>query len=245
MLWIKRLRTTLITLIATMRRVAAMGLLGCLMLAFVPVGCGSRLGPITAMQAQSDGRPPVPRATVERLKACMEEYGEQLAPGSHSIHLVIKTDKNGGKRRVTENDIPNTAPEFASCTRQALREMEIPAEFFRLAADMEKKTQGDVSKAQRSNMGSPLIVVVGVAVGLSEVVLEAGAFTILFAITVELAADAVKELCLDHYVACVASNTFGGRGRHIRDSKCSLCMDVCIINKGEWPAEVGSGPCAY
>ena len=99
MLWMKRLMTTLTTLIATMRRVAAMGLLGCLMLAFMPIGCGSRFGPVTAMQAQSDGRPPVPRATVERLKACMEQYGEQLAPGSHSIHMVIKTDKNGVKRR--------------------------------------------------------------------------------------------------------------------------------------------------
>jgi len=126
--------------------------------------------------------------------------------------------------------------------------MEIPAEFFRLAAVMAQRTKGDVSKAQRSNMGSPLILVAVVAIGLSETVFEVGAYTILFAITVELAAVAVKdvkEMCLDHYVACVANNTFRGRGRHIGDSKCSLCMDVCIDKKGEWPAEVGSGSCAY
>jgi len=101
MLWIKRVMSALITLIGTLRRIAAMGLLGCLMLPFVPLGCGSRLGPVTASQAQQEGKAPVPPATVERLKACVEEYGEQLPPGSLTIHPVIKADKHGVKWSVT------------------------------------------------------------------------------------------------------------------------------------------------
>ena len=119
-----------------MRTIAAMGFLGCATTALLPVGCGSRLGPVRASLSRPDGRAPVPGATVERLKACMEEYGEQLGPGSHAIHPVIKADKNGVKWSVTENDIPNTAPEFGACARQALRDMEIPGEFFRLTEVM-------------------------------------------------------------------------------------------------------------
>jgi hypothetical protein len=224
------------------------------MLAFLPVGCGSRLGPITASQSRQDGKAPVPAVTVERLKACMEVYGEQLGPGAHRINPVIKADKNGVKWSVTENDIPNSAAEFASCTRQAVRDMEIPAEFFKLAEVMQQRAKGDVSKAQRSNMGSPLILVVGVAIGLSELMLEAGAYTILFAISVQLENDAIrdieetleeqeenKKLCNAELTACLLTPLADLDGNHYRSSRCVMCYDGCIANKGLWPYRMMKG----
>jgi hypothetical protein len=268
MLWIKRMINSLITVITTLitlmriRRVAAMGLIGCLFMAFMPVGCGSRLGPITASQSRLDGKAPVPAVTVQRLTACMEVYGEQLGPGSHRINPVIKADKNGVKWSVTENDIPNSAAEFGSCTRQALRDMEIPAEFFRLAEVMQQGAKGDVSKAQRSNMGSPLILVVGVAIGLSELMFEAGAYTILFAISVELVQETAKDIaetlrlreqakedCDREMASCFLSATASKRGSVKGAHRCEWCWEACMRNEGNWPSQadtsIGKVRCDY
>jgi hypothetical protein len=108
---------------------------------------------------------------------------------------------------------------------------------------------------QRLYVGNPAVVVI-VVVGLSEIVLEAGAYTILFAVTVKVvdkAAEDVAELlkrkrdkawdeCLNRYEACVAGPLYREEGKHIKDSRCGLCLGICR-NTGKWPAFVDIGPC--
>jgi hypothetical protein len=96
-------------------------------------------------------------------------------------------------------------------------------------------------------MGNPALVVV-VVVGLSELVLEAGAYTIPVAVTVEVVNEAVKDVkeqCLQHYVACIASELYRRLGRGHGDTRCNLCRDVCVDDNGTWPLRVGNGTCKY
>ena len=93
-----------------------------------------------------------------------------------------------------------------------------------------------------------------VVVGLYEIVLEAGAYTILFAVTVKVvdkAKDDVVEAlkrrppitdgeddkeCVDGYERCILSGG-GGRGNNWNTTVCENCLRVCQ-NKGGWPYSV-------
>ena len=63
----------------TMRRhvhtITAIGLLGTVSFGFVPVGCGSRLGPVRASQNGGIDHANFPDITVEHAKDCVAEYG--------------------------------------------------------------------------------------------------------------------------------------------------------------------------
>jgi hypothetical protein len=88
-------------------------------------------------------------------------------------------------------------------------------------------------------------------------VLEAGAYTIMFAVTVkvvEKAATDVAELakkgkwfnkCVAHYAACMAT-AMGGPfgGNHQKSSRCNSCFQRCDFDKS-WPTGVGNGTCEY
>jgi len=108
----------------------------------------------------------------------------------------------------------------------------------------------------RSFMGSPALVVV-VVVGLSEIVLEAGAITILFAVTVEVVNEAGKDIadaarrrrtkkdeCAEHYAKCMDKALSGEDGNHWRQTRCGACLRKCT-RFDAWPTEVGNGSCDY
>jgi hypothetical protein len=223
---------------------AAVGLAGWMMLGLVPPGCGGGLGRVTARQDPSEDRPAVPDMTVERLQECVREYGGQLAPGRYSFRPNVQVDRDGFGREVSTHDIPEEARDLAACTRVVLREMALPE------AILQAPSSGDAAATMnRAYMGSPALVVV-VVVGLSELVLEAGAYTILFAVTVELVNEAGKDIaeagrkrrrwekeCLDGYEECMDSRVGDELGNNWNQARCALCRDVCQKEKS-WPSQV-------
>jgi len=240
-----------------LRKVAAIGSFGFAM-GVSQLACGSRLGPVRASQdAGGIDRPNLPDITVEKAKWCMAEYGSQLEPGRHAFNSTVKVNEDGDKLDVSIDDIPETAPDFAACMRNVLRDMPIAEEPFRQGVETLKYRREQASTAQRSLVSSPVVIVVaGVAIVVSELVLEAGAYTVLFAVTVkvvEKAAEDVAEegwraVCAAHYAACMMSSVSKKKGNHWRQTRCGICERRCSTHK-VWPDQVGSweddGSCKY
>jgi hypothetical protein len=128
--------------------------------------------------------------------------------------------------------------------RVTLREMAIPD-----AVLQAPPSEDAAATMSRAYMGSPAAVVV-VLVALSEIVLEAGAVTILFAVTLEVVDEAGKDIaeaarrrrtkkdaCTDGYVECMDSRVGDEHGNNWNQTRCALCMDRCEKN-GSWPSQV-------
>ncbi|MBK9258701.1 MAG: hypothetical protein IPM54_02570 [Polyangiaceae bacterium] len=249
-----------------MRTIAAMGFLGAVTMGLTPLGCTSRLGPVRA--SQTEGRvdhPNVPDITLARASDCVAEYGSQLEPGRHRFDAKVYVDEDGDKEDVTIDDIPNTAYDLGACMRNALRAMPIAEEPLRQGVATLKYRREHPNAAERSLTSSPIVVVVaGVTIVVSELVLEAGAYTIVFAVTVKVVDKAGKEVadvlrripridddedegqdeCLDRYVRCMGTHISRKDGNHWKESRCGTCRSVCQRLKS-WPTEVGNGSCEY
>jgi hypothetical protein len=234
--------------------ITKVGFLGSMALALIPLGCGGMEPPIRQQQSPTLEHPAVPPNTAERLQECVKEHGYQLEGGSWAFSPTIQVDREGYLVNVNAGEIPKTAPDLAACTRIALGDMAIPSYFFNLRQKQSDTATNEPTMAQRSFMGSPAVVVV-VVVGLSEIVLEAGAVTILFAVTVRVVDKAVddvaeavkrrrtwKDDCTDGYVNCKISPTGWGRGNHWNESRCGTCRNVCDLNKGKWPSHIEMFP---
>ncbi|MBK9261211.1 MAG: hypothetical protein IPM54_15575 [Polyangiaceae bacterium] len=229
-----------------------MGLLGATTIGLTQLGCTSRLGPVHAKQATPwFGRPELPDVTVARAADCVAEYGTQLEPGYHKFDSKVLVDEDGDKEDVTIDDIPNTAYDLGACMRNALRAMPIAEQPLREGVHILKNRREQASAAERSLMGSPAVVVAGVTIVVSELMLEAGAYTFLFAVTVEVvdraAKDAMEALrrrrkwereCDDHVTACLASDLADREGSVYGSSRCLMCGEYCKKNRGAWPTTV-------
>ncbi len=224
------------------RTIVAVGFLGCATLGIVPLGCGNSLGPVLAREYGPKGKSPMPARTIERLQECMAEYGGQLEPKTYLFSPTVEIDQNGVAQAVATDDIPVHADDFAACTRVALGAMAIPEGVLRLA-------RMQATAGQRSYMGSPAIVVI-VVVGLSEIALEAGAYTFLFAVTVkvvEKAKDDVLEAvkrrrmpweneCQRKLTECLLSSLGSQWGDVHGTSRCAMCFKRC--DKSGWPSRI-------
>jgi hypothetical protein len=180
--------------------------------------------------------------TVERLQECVREYGGQLEPGRYSFSPNVQVSRGGFVQEVSTRDIPEEARDLAACTRVVLGEMALPE------AILQAPPSEDAAVAtSRAYMGSPAVVVI-VVVGLSELVLEAGAYTFLFAVTVELVSEAGKGIaearrrtkkdeCAEHYTECMDSKVGDQLGNTWNQSRCALCMEWCNRNRS-WPSQV-------
>jgi hypothetical protein len=145
------------------------------------------------VQAVSSPDPSLPRITVSRLQNCVSIYGGQLPPGRHHFNPIVKVDQDGMRRGVETPDMPGSAPDFAACTRIALGEMTVPSSVFNMGTTQSAASTNAVTPAQRLYVGNPAVAVI-VVVGLSEIVLEAGAYTILFAVTVKVVEKAKDDV---------------------------------------------------
>lgn len=212
------------------------------------VGCGG----VTVREVSPASAHALPAMTIERLQACTDEFGGQLEPGRYDVHPVVKVDTDGIVRGVELTEIPRTAHDLAACMRIALGDMAIPASVFNLRPTQSASTDKPTAE-QRSYIGNPVVVVV-VVVEVGEIILEAGAITILFATTVkvvEKAADDVAELakqrriwrdqCTDDYTGCIASPAGRARGNHWNMTRCGTCREVCE-RSGKWPSHVPMFP---
>jgi hypothetical protein len=193
MFWMRSLVTRFVTL-TLRRRVAAMGLLGCLMLAFLPIGCANSIetAPLRYReQHQNDGHL-LPDITVQRLQACVEEYGRQLEPRSYRVEAKVKANQNAQIRDVEVGGIPDDAPDLAACTRITLREMSLPMSVRQLRPGQTIGAADRPLSPHRNEAGN--VIVVGIAILLGEFVVEYGGYTILFAVTLDLVHEAVKNI---------------------------------------------------
>ena len=231
--------------------IASVGFAGWLMLALMPLGCGGGLGHVTAKQEASNNRPVLPDRTVKRLQACVAEYGDQFGPGHYRFNPHVRVDQEGYTQAISTEDMPATAHDLAACTRVALDAMPIPSSVLDTppAAD-------SVVTTSRSYMGSPVVVVI-VVVELTEIVFEAAAYTFLFAVTVEVARVAEKDIadaarrrrttkdeCAEGYAACIATPVSGEDGNTWKQTRCGNCLDRCTFDN-VWPTNVGNGSCEY
>jgi len=154
-------------------------------------GCGGA-APTIRQRAPTADRPAIPRITAERLQECVNEYGHQLEGGSWAFGPTIQVDSEGYVVNVDDGGVPKTAAELAACTRSAWTDMAIPASVFDLRAKQLASTN-EPTVEQRSYLSNPAVVVI-VVVGLGEIALEAGAITILFAVTVKVVDKAVDDV---------------------------------------------------
>ncbi|UQA56099.1 hypothetical protein [Polyangium aurulentum] len=192
----------------------------------------------------------MPDTTVERLRECVADHGGQLEPGRYFLNTHVRVDREGVNRGASTVDVPQTSPDLTACMRVVLREMAVPEAILQAPP-----SEDAAATMNRAYMGSPAVVVV-VAVGLSEIVLEAGAITILLAVTVEVVNEAGKDIaeaarrkpwekkCLDHYEACMRTTVADEDGNHWTESRCGNCYSTCRDKKA-WPAKVGNGSCDY
>lgn len=238
------------------RPLAGLGLFAASSLGLLPLGCAGRA---SAWQTPSDSRPPVPEETVERLKTCVEKHGAELREGSSALSPLVRMDSEGNKFDVITDDMPRDADELAACTRLALWEMNVPA--WMLAVRPGKLPTGAVQNpVQRSAMGSPVVVVLGVTIVLADLVIEAGAITLIFTLAIEILDDAAKDIaeagrrrrwkedCIDNYARCMSTPVANDPGNHWRHSRCAQCLVICKKDE-KWPESVGawegSGSCDY
>lgn len=227
----------------SLRTLAAIGTLGCATMVLIPLGCGSRLGPVHATQKGGLDHPNLPDITVERAKECVAEYGAQLDSGHHTFNSKVVVNDDGDKEDVTIDDIPGTAPDFAACMRNVLRDMPIAEQPFRQGLKELKYRREHPSADQRQFMGSPVIIVIaGVTIVVTELVLEAGATTILFAVTVEVIDKAIRDMrrrprwkrnCDEKLAECLLSSLGRLWGNVKGSSRCVMCYDRC--DEDGWP----------
>ncbi len=211
------------------------------------MGCGG----VTVREVSPASPHSLRAITVERIQGCATEFGKELESGSYNIHSIVKVDPDGYKQGVEMEGIPDTAPNLATCVRLAVQDMEIPASVFNLRSNHSTASTNAPTVEQRSLMGNPAVVVI-VVVGLGEIAIEAGAYTILLGVTVkvlEKAAEDVEEkgwkaVCIAKYAACVAAVGTWKRGNHLGISRCASCLETCKKEES-WPSDIGNGSCEF
>jgi hypothetical protein len=237
-----------------LRTITGIGFLGCATMGLILPGCASRLGPATATQTKGGiDRPNLPDITLAQGSECVAEYGRLFEPGRHEFKSTVQVNEDGDKVGVTIDDLPNTAYDLGACMRNVFRSMPIAEEPFRHGVETLKYRREQAMAAQRTLVSSPVVVVVaGVTIIVSEIVIEAGAYTFLFAVTVKVVEKAAEDVaeggkahCAAHYAACMATSVAKKNGNHWRQSRCGNCARVCVLNEGSWPTAVGNGSCEY
>lgn len=236
------------------QQLGAIGILAGMISSFSPLGCASSIetAPLRYRDRHQNNGHLLPAITVERLQACLEEYGGQLDDDSLRVEATVQVDQAGQTRNVGVTGIPENAPDFAACARIALREMTVPALPLRAgstigAANMEASATGN----EIAHPG----VLVEVAILLGEFMAQHGAKAVLYAVTIEVvgtvAVVATQEMitrtrwrkrCTDGYVNCIASPAGRARGNNWNERRCGTCRNVCDKNKGSWPSHIEMFP---
>lgn len=225
-----------------------------MLVGFMPMGCSNTVGSVRVTETTKASRSNYPDRTVERFQECVTEHAAQLGPGNHALDATMDMDEDGLRYNVEIANLPASGEDFGACMRSALEDMVISEKRLDDAREKLKVQRQQALAEQKKLMGSPVVIVVaGVTVIVTEVMLEAGAITILFATTVTLIDKAAKDVaelisqrawnkCLAEYENCVAGKRYYEEGRHIRDSRCGACIMICR-GTGKWPAATSLGPC--
>ncbi len=234
-------------------KVGAVGCLGWLTMVGVMPGCGSGLGPVTVTQMGGIDRPNFPDVFVEHAKECVSEHGKLLEPGRHRFDSTVDVDDEGVKWGVTIDGIPDTAADLGACLRIALANMPIADEPFRRGVETLNFRREEALAEQRKLVGHPIVLVIaGVTIVVSEVALEAGAVTILLAVSVTVIDKASKDVaemakrgargrssCVTGYVNCIMNGGSPFLGNNWNITRCATCQSVCENRTPKsWPSSV-------
>lgn len=235
----------------------AVGLLGASVMGFMPMGCSSNLGRVTAIQSVQNDRPDVPGITVEKLKECVSTYGGQLEKMEHRFQPEIKVTAEGKIVEVVVDDIPGIARDFKICVQQALNETDVPLAWLLRMRELKEamdKEQASVDSKKfvgipgKVTIGSSPLIVAVVGIAFAELALQAAGYTFLFAIGVtlvhELGKNAWRAECAAHYEACILRGGQYKNGNHWTDSRCGTCLAACTREDG-WPSSIANGSCEY
>jgi hypothetical protein len=222
----------------------AFGLVGCSMLAFTPMGCGGVVDDYSRAPISERGLK-LPESTVARLQACADEYAPKLPSSSYKLSFDVAVDALGGVVEVKTVDMQPFNRDVDVCMILALRAMSVPASVLP-KGDAPLVSENTQTPASRGTLGTVFIPIAVIAV--AEIMLEAGAVTFLFAITLRLA-DAIarrswKDECAEEYTKCMDTAVSGEDGNHIKQTRCAACVARCRIDQS-WPSEVGNGSCEY
>ncbi|HMY21087.1 MAG TPA: hypothetical protein PKA58_32410 [Polyangium sp.] len=240
-----------------LRLSAAIGATGLLSMG-MPTGCSSSIPPapeLYRLQNQTNNRALLPDVTVERLQACVDESATNLDDGAKRVEATVQVNQDGQVLNVTLEGVPEGAADLATCTRLALRAMDVSALPLRSHDAPDEKDRPAPSGG--NEMANPLVLGEALIV-LAEFMAQHGGRAILYAVTLEVAAAttvaAVHELrkrrrktCVQHLSDCLMMPTADERGNHWNHGRCSACFAQC--RDGHWPETVHyiSGPesCKY
>jgi hypothetical protein len=223
-----------------------------LTLAFVPFGCASSIEAPRLYQVATRDESLVPSITAERLQACLETYQDQFSSGNIRVRYRVSVDKQGRVLSVETNDIPKSAPDFASCTRVSLREMTVPDQALRHRPGQSVGSTNGQTQAARGAMGD--VLVVGAETELAELAVTAGGITVLLTIAIVLAVSGVTDIvdaidedqenkrrCNEMRTRCLHTYRSNQPGPLYGHSRCEKCRDVCVNSGGVWPSLVELG----
>ncbi|MDC0746961.1 hypothetical protein [Polyangium mundeleinium] len=223
------------------RTLLSLGLLGCAMLALVPLGCGAKI----VHPATQDDRPRVPDATAERLRACVDELGGELRAGSYTFDVTVKVDEDGHVVDVASKGVPHA--ELAVCMRMALRGMTVPEELLglrKLRLSASPAPANGQTAAERGLVGNPGVLV-AVAIALADLVIEVGPVIVVMAASVEISKDIAEaiqkkprwvEQCNEELKECLNSPLQSRWGSTYNSKRCNWCREKC--NEKGWPQKV-------
>jgi hypothetical protein len=174
----------LIMLVRRMRTLVSFGMLGCATAALVPLGCSASARIVHPEHSEG---PRVPDETAERLRACVEDYADDLRQGTYKFDITVNVDEEGRVLDVETKGVRHW--DLAACTRSALGAMAVPAWMLRVRPGKPLDSANGRTMQERALVGNTLLVIVAIA--LSDMVINAGGVTIVFGISVAIVADIV------------------------------------------------------
>ena len=208
-----------------LRMFVASAVCGFATLAVLPFGC-----------AGSVDRPPLhrpsnalalPNITAERLQECVDRYQEQLTASDYKVRILISNDAHGRTLDMTPTAIAEQAPDFAACTRVALRDMQIPEAVYGLRTRASEESSTGQTSAERNRLGT--VTTAGAEIALEELIAAAGGTTVVFVVAiVVVAASGVADIA--------DALTERERCRKVLD----ICIEKCTeeaIPSGSWSGD--------
>jgi len=228
-----------------LRALLSLGLIGCMTLSLVPLGCH----PVKLKHSPApSGSPHIPEATAARLRECVEELEGEISHGYYDVDAQIKIDEDGRVVDVETKGTPN--PGVGICMRMALRDMRLPEGFFEAGLLRTSSAANGQAMPDRGQIGEVVIITV-VTIVFTEVIIETFAIAIGVTVTATVAAgvaDAAarkkkrkkEPTCVDHYEGCMDDAGIADRlGNHWKSSLCNACRLKCKNN--QWPDSVPLG----
>lgn len=218
------------------RHVAAWGLIGCAMLAIMPMGCANTLETATVRHGHANSGNRLPDITVERLKKCVVDYEPEFAWYRYAnVDANVQVNEDGLIVNVTTEGIPASSPDFGACTRQVLRDMGVSASILReLKTKLEAKEAASHADSGGNLVGHPIVIVVaGVTLVFNDVVIQVAGITVLFTVMLALkdAVDAATKRrprwmneCQRRLNECLASPLNDEYGHIIGTQRCGWCF---------------------